>query len=224
MTGFIETNTDTYAVTPLAEGLHAITAVDRSKIPPDHDPRQPPPPRPDMRGMAPNSAANILDTAVTQVVVFVAYTAAARQAYEGNMQGLAQAAIDDANEIYSASKADTSLRLVGTMEVAYPEPATQAQALVDLTSGTGNLANIRARREATAADVVVMLSNIGNECGRADPVANPDNPYAVVNWKCITVKNYSFAHEIGHVFGADHDLAHQTDRLCAIRAWARQWI
>lgn len=60
-------------------------------------------------------------------------------------------------------------------------------------------------RSAAHADIVVLLTanfELGNSCGRARLNASKAMAYAVVGKDCF---NYTFAHEVGHIFGAQHD-------------------
>jgi peptidyl-Asp metalloendopeptidase len=204
VTGSIQSGLDHYTLTPMGGDLHALTKVDQSKFPKEH------PPGPVRRGLGTRSALSpaLLATAAAAdgqvyVDVLIAYTSAARLAYRGDMAAFAQLAVDSANIAYSNSNAGVVLRLVGTTEVAYTE-STFDQALTDLTNGTGVMAQVHTARDQTGADVVSLLINNSQFCGEAWVYSTASSAFSTAYWSCA-VSNYSFAHELGHNFGAIHD-------------------
>ena len=65
-------------------------------------------------------------------------------------------------------------------------------------------------RNSTAADIVVTLvgtvPNGDKLCGLAFRKASPASAYAVVAAKYVGQYGDCFSHEVGHIFGADHDV------------------
>lgn len=63
-------------------------------------------------------------------------------------------------------------------------------------------------RDDSNADLVVMITNSGDACGTSQLLTrsgiNSASGFAVVKRSCAVGGN-AFAHEIGHLFGADHD-------------------
>src|SRR5699024_1594042 len=56
-------------------------------------------------------------------------------------------------------------------------------------------------------DLVVLLVNDSEACGRANAIgASKGGAVVAVNYSCAT-GYYSYAHELGHLFGARHDRA-----------------
>jgi hypothetical protein len=69
----------------------------------------------------------------------------------------------------------------------------------------GFMDEVHAQRDSLRADVVVLMINNGDFCGRAEAIhATAANAFAVVYWDCAT-GYYSFGHEIAHLVGARHD-------------------
>ncbi len=205
VTGHIQSGLNTYNITALGDGVHALIKLDVSKIPPEH-PSQPFQ-LPQKRGEAPFQPPNKIDlppSGTVQVDVLVAYTSAAAEANYGTIAGLPELAVILANRAYKSSDINVALRLVGTIEVDYHEMEV-TQPLKDLLSGNGVMAAVHAQREATGADIVVLLLKPNlDACGLAPTVrADAADAYAVTSWMCIDT--HSFAHEIGHLFGARHD-------------------
>ena len=61
-------------------------------------------------------------------------------------------------------------------------------------------------RRATGANIVVILVDNGEFCGYASQIlAAAENAYAAVYYQCATA-NRSFAHEVGHLQGARHNI------------------
>ena len=116
-------------------------------------------------------------------------------------------AVAVANSTYVNSKVNINLKLVQTVRVNYIESTTHA---VDLDrfrmNGDGFMDNVHTLRNQSKADVCVLLIDNSQFCGLAAAIlAKPDTAFAVVHYDCA-VGNLSFAHEIGHLQGARHDL------------------
>lgn len=201
VTGSIRNGLDLYRVTPVGDGIHALSKVDQSRFPPDHS--SPPPRSPASPSSAPDLERPL---AGVEVDILVPYTASARAAAGGTaaMNALIQLAIDESNQAYTTSNANVSLRLVGTMEIAYTETSFNT-ALTDLQSGTiAAMQQVHAQRDAKGADLVALLINISSSCGLGYVNSNAAFAFSAIHYDCAT-GNYSFGHEIGHNFGALHD-------------------
>jgi hypothetical protein len=140
------------------------------------------------------------------VRVLVLFTPAA-VAVEPNIQARANLAIQQSNQIFANSKISSRnarLVLAGVEILNFME--------------SGNISNDRfllrdnviaqARRNATSADLVVLMTN-GNYIDASGIVAaiGPDNAnaYAIVETLFSTSNQRVFTHELGHLFGARHD-------------------
>ncbi len=134
------------------------------------------------------------------------------------VQAQAQAFVSQANTCYTNSQVDVQLNLVGTEQVTYTQASTssvQTSDLDALASGSA-FASIRAKRNTVGADLVVLLldlqptvgqsftSGIGFTPDKASGLT-PDAGYSVVSLDGFA--NFTFAHEVGHNFGCQHDAA-----------------
>lgn len=166
---------------------------------------------------ASSSPAMAADGAALRIDVMVLYTPRARAQAGGvaAMQALIAAAVADANGAYANSRIDCRLRLAHNEEINYDESAGMRQSLDAITSG-GSPAMVAARalRDVYHADLVCLMTwddDISQPAGLAwilSPVSLSFAPfaYSVVN-SDYAVGNHSFAHELGHNQGCDHNRA-----------------
>ena len=158
------------------------------------------------------------------VDVFIAYTSGYR-AYRGGTSATVTAVtnmIAIGNATLSNSLLNGQYRLVGTMEVNYPDATDNNQALTDLQSASPSspLAAVHFAREEYGADLVSLVRQYNasqNSCGVAyimNAAHNPDYAYSEVSDGQYDENNgyYSYcpsvamAHEIGHNLGAAHNI------------------
>ena len=202
ITGVIYDGIEQYSITPLGAGLHALTKVDHRAFPPDHPPgplpRAPHDPN-ERRGDASGDGRIEID-------FLGVYTPQALSA-NANIVSTIQLAVDMANASYLASNANVRLRLVGTMlATGYSEAGKSYQGLLeDITFGAGAMSAVHTQRNALGADLVGLFVNNGVYCGMA--WVNSSNAYAYSVTSHFCVNNHTFAHELGHNFGAWHDIA-----------------
>jgi hypothetical protein len=207
ITGSIRSGTDLYRVAPLGDGVHAVVKVDQSKFPPEHPPG-PLPIAPHSHSDQPQSPATSTVNAAVQYDVLVAYTSSAAAAVS-NINATIQLAVDETNQAYVNSQANVSVRLAGTILVSGYDEGSGSSAfntnLSDLQAGTlPSMAAVHAKRDAVGADEVVLIINNSASCGLGYVNSTVDYAFVVVHYSCAT-GYYSFAHEIGHNFGALHD-------------------
>ncbi|WP_410211302.1 reprolysin-like metallopeptidase [Aquirhabdus sp.] len=221
--GIIHKRSKVYHLRSLGNGLQALVEVDQSKYPSDEPLgiKIPSGKVANPKNTATKSAIPITssDGVVPPVAadnpvidVLVAYTPSVKALYTDDAGVLAhvQLAIDDANQTYLNSAINSQLRLVDTQAVNYAGSSNLNQDLNDLVGTTdGNMDDIHARLNTTGADITVLLvaSDVPASCGLAYVGANTTAyAFGVVEDSCA-IGNHSFAHEIGHLYGANHDVA-----------------
>ncbi|KAH9261661.1 hypothetical protein BASA81_000317 [Batrachochytrium salamandrivorans] len=131
--------------------------------------------------------------------VYVAYTPQALVSTR-DMDGVIKLAIAETNQGYVNSKIPIRLELKGSsMRTDVLETGNSLDMLSSFR-GANNM----------GADMAVLLSDSIESCGRAyldcAPYAANSCAYAVVKMSCAT-GYYSFGHELGHLQGADHNVA-----------------
>lgn len=145
--------------------------------------------------------------------VLVAYTREARQVAggEGAIRAIAHASIASSNIALSNSAVDARFRLVHLHEVDYTEDPFILTNLVYLTSqGDGHMDEIHHLRDQYGADLVSLLvGGFFGSCGMAHVMINPSpasqaQAFSVVNQSCA-VGNLTFAHELAHNLGCQHE-------------------
>jgi hypothetical protein len=205
VTGTIRHRQQRYDVRPVGDGGHALVKVDERGLPPLHPLGMPslpapPPDAPDaqVRGGDPGGWATIR--------VLVIATQGAINAYGGNMRAKAELAVAESNEGFRNGWTNIRMELADYRTTGFPD-GRMGEDLGRLQNpGDGQLDEVHALRDAARADVVVMLTDGKDACGVGYLNAPASHAFAVVGWRCAT-GNYSFAHEVGHVLGANHDRA-----------------
>ena len=141
-----------------------------------------------------------------RIDVLILYTAAVKNSLGGDAQAqtFAQQAIDATNTAYINSKIRQRVHLVRAQETAIIETGTLGTELSALRSN----ADATALRNTYNADLVAMLSNSTDNCGigylMGGANGNSNNGYTVTSRGCA-VGNLSFAHELGHNMGSQHN-------------------
>lgn len=206
--GQVQIGSRTFRIEPFSGGLHVIKEFDTESLPGDIVV-----PVPGRRSAAPSPvpARVAQGRAVlrTRIDVLVAYTTKARNASASGITNEIASAIQLANTAYRQSGVRISLRLVRQVEaVGYDEDAVSYnQNLYDL-SYDPPLAGIRTQRETYGADLVVLIREAGAYCGIGWMPTTPGSGtshygFSVTTRSCIT--NHTFAHELGHNMGLNHD-------------------
>ncbi len=140
-----------------------------------------------------------------RIDVLIVYTTATKNFLGGDAQAqaLAQAAIDSANTAYINSKIRQRVRMVHSQEFVYTETTASA----DLSNLRSN-ATITALRNTHNADLVSEISEVTGVCGigylMGAASGNQNNAFTVTVRSCA-VGNLSFAHELGHNMGSQHN-------------------
>lgn len=208
VTGTVTVGTETYRIEPLGDGLHAISRMDQSKMPPEHSPENPagvldPPPAGPLASL---STSDVTTSALSTINVLVVYTASAASA-TSNIGSLIQLAVDETNTSYVNSGINISMVRVHSAQTKYNESRRSfSQHVSALRSTTdGIMDEVHTLRNTYAADVVVLVVNDSEACGIASQIGSTaSTAFAVAHYTCIT-GYYSFGHEVGHLQSARHD-------------------
>lgn len=164
--------------------------------------------------VSPKTATANLVTSVVEVPVIrvmVHYTAAAKAG-----AGSAPNAIDDlitlsvaeTNRSYQNSNVSARIELAHMAQVSYTESDssdTDKQRYAGVNDGF--MDEVHAQRDVHAADVgVLVLEKLGGVCGSASKIgADAATGFVVVKRSC-SAGSLSFPHELGHLFGARHNV------------------
>jgi|KBSMisStaDraftv2_1062788.scaffolds.fasta_scaffold09082_4 hypothetical protein len=201
-----------YQIQTLADGLTVLTQVDPNAFPVDHPSGAAvmlPPATPKTLSSdaaadpASPSGASIGATAAdsgSTIDVMVLYSNQSAVAAGAAIGAQIQQAVDTANLVYANSGITTRLRLVHSEQLNYTESGNIDTDLQRLPSN----ATVASLRNTYGADLVVMLTEGGGYCGSSYLGPSSSYAFAVVNRGCAS-SNYSFPHEVGHLFGARHD-------------------
>jgi hypothetical protein len=173
------------------------------------------------------------DTGST-IDVLVAYTTQARIDAGGTSAIVAQinTAAGEANQAYVNSQIPQAMRVVGTMETNYTSAGLASGLIPDLQRVTGldsnnnpdpnaPMADVRAMRETVRADLVslwvegTLAPNTSGTVGIAwvmnSSFLNNMQQFAFLGYSVVArayatgTGGYTFAHEVGHNLGANHD-------------------
>ena len=199
ITGNVHFGGQLYKIRPLKSGDHAIAAVDFSSLPPDH-----PAEYADLKTY--KMPATITAQADTVITVMVHWTSSAASA-SGNISALVDLAVAEANQGYTNSGVLIDLVLVHKSQVTYTQSGSFSTDLSRYRgTSDGYMDSIHTTRNSVAADVGLLVINNSSSCGLASGIGSTaSTAFADAHWDCIT-GYYSFAHEIGHLQSARHDI------------------
>ena len=226
--GVVRTQRGVYRIEPLGDQYHVIVLVNEAEAPSEHPPEAPVGTIADSLQLQPVGLDSLLGvgapalhdgkslqgsgngplSGVPEIDVMVVYTAAAAMA-TGSINDLIDFAVDETKQSYSNSGASVGLHLAHTAQVVYNETGrTYTQHISALiATSDGHMDNVHTLRNQYLADLVVLVVNDISYCGIAGGVpATTTTAFAVVHVGCMVAPFYSFAHEIGHLQGAGHDL------------------
>jgi hypothetical protein len=107
---------------------------------------------------------------------------------------------------------DFQIRIVGIDQIDLP-PMTIATAVDELHNQFGVMKPLHLRRDALAADVIVLVVDTNDgSCGLSNLLTDVNDAtfeswaFSVIPFDCLT-GNFTLAHELGHVMGGQHDIA-----------------
>lgn len=207
ITGSIRKDGKLYRLRPLGN-RHVLVEVDESRMPADHPADYNQLPKIPMADNDHIGIAQASSGTPATIRVLVVATNAAVTAYGGNMQSLVQLAVAESNQGYVNSNVGLTLQLAGYETTNYSESGNFTTDLSRFRgTSDGYMDSIHTSRNTTAADVGVLLINNSAYCGLASGIGSTaSTAFAAVYWDCAT-GYYSFAHEIGHLQSARHDIA-----------------
>ncbi|HEX7887550.1 MAG TPA: M12 family metallo-peptidase [Phenylobacterium sp.] len=202
MTGtIVAPNGHVFRIFPGPNGRNITAEIDYDALPPDHDPAD------RLRLSQVASIAALTADANATIDLLVAYTSAAQTA-SGDIDSLIDLAVQESNQGFANSQVNARFRVVRRLAVAYNESGRSYATIDSDMAGTsdGQMDNLHAERDASGADVVVLIVDQSDLCGRAQSIGgDAAGAFVAVHHGCAT-GYYSFAHEIGHVVGTRHDL------------------
>ncbi len=155
------------------------------------------------------------DTLCAQAIdVMVVYTPRARDAVGGDLaiRALAYASVASSNIVNENSGVTARLRLVHVALVNYTEAPELGTDLGRLQGVDGFMDEVLTMRSLYGADLVSLLvQSDSNSCGVAYVMTFPSHSFgnlafSVVQQNC-SLGNLSFAHELAHNLGCNHDWA-----------------
>ncbi len=218
ITGSIRKDGQLYKLLPLKNTNHVLVKIDESKMPPDHPAgvkngvevdhsSEKAPPLKHNNVMK----AGIPSTAMATVItVGVVGTPAARAA-SGDFTGLVNLAVAETNQGYRNSGINIQMDLVRIGKTKFESTGDFSRDLESWKiTNDGRWDFWPRERNRVKADVMILITNTDDSCGIAYVNASQSYAYGVVAQDCAT-GNYTFAHEIGHVQGALHDIANDPD-------------
>ncbi|MGN7918448.1 MULTISPECIES: M12 family metallo-peptidase [Lysobacter] len=204
MSGTVRSGGKLYRIDPLKNGGHTISLIDESLMPPDHPASgyTAKPIVPFLNDPKFNEAAAGEKAPVT-VRVMVVYTQAAANAV-GNITTKSNLAITESNQSFANSAVNVRFVLAGNYTNSYVSAGFDTDLSRFRGTSDGYLDGYHATRNTIAADVNVLIITDPAYCGLGYLNSNAASAFSVVGNTCMT-GYYSFAHEIGHNFGAHHD-------------------
>lgn len=212
ISGFFQHEDALYEIAPSrsSAGRHVVYRVDESRLPPmSESPSIEVGDDEDTIGASADATATASATG-TVVDVMILYTPASRVRYgQANLEARILSAVAGANQAYLNSSIDLQINVVHLAEVSYTETGNMGDALAALQgTSDGKMDEVHRWRDQYGADLVSLINEDSNICGKANTMKNVSTyfaPYAfsVVGSGCLS--NLSLQHELGHNMGNQHD-------------------
>ncbi len=203
VTANVNTPQGLFELRALGNGLHQVRQVDPMRFPYGHDDGLIPPPATDADLVS--AAATTDNGSLVDVMVLYAPNARVAAGGQAAIENLINLAVAQTNQIYANSRITPRLRLVYVGEVNYNTAGSQRFDLERLTGLTdGYMDEIHALRDRYGADLVNLWVEGGDLCGVGWMRSQASSAFSVVARGCAE-STTTFAHELGHNFGARHD-------------------
>jgi hypothetical protein len=211
VTGSVHHEGKLYRIRAGVDGTHGVAEIDLRKFPRDHidnEYKQQLALSEVAIAQAPATtrvgamAAALADTPVIRVLVN--YTPAAKRT-TSDINALIDLAIAETNQGYVNAGVNARVELAHAAQVNYTESgsnSTDRSRYSDVDDRV--MDEIHGQRNTYAADVGVLLTDGNSACGNGTIYASATSAFAAVTTDCAT-GNYSFGHELGHLFGARHN-------------------
>jgi hypothetical protein len=212
MSGLIYSPDAVYEIVPQGDFRHLLVELDQNLFPacagalPQRPASETEETEADARKAAAAGTAAADDGSLIDVLVV--YTSNVRSALGGTTQAqtFAQQSINSTNTAYINSGITPRVRLVGTMEASYSEAGTLDAALKWVDD---NAAVAAARNSVNADMVALIVENASDGCGLAYVMRSVGSGFSGSAFSATArgcaVGNLSFAHELGHNEGCEHN-------------------
>lgn len=206
LTGQVAARGVSYAIETAGAGDALVRELPVFDAPPELPARLAPPPA---RDQTPRVGALAAD-GPARIDVLVLYTPAAR-VRAGSVAAIDASlanAVAVTNTAFQRSGIAASLATAALRELAYVEaPGGITDDLFAMAAGGSLQATVEAMRAAAGADLVALVTGRATAsagCGVAFLGPSPTAIFSVTEEACLFAGQWSFSHEIGHNFGADH--------------------
>jgi hypothetical protein len=229
VTGTVRHAGKLYRIRAGADGTHGVAEIDASQFPRDHTEPEykqqlmlnqaAPLPAPSTSASFTTVGAALADTPVIRVLVN--YTPAAKST-TSDILALIDLAIAETNQGYVNAGVNARVELAHAAQVNYSESgsnSTDRSRYADVDDRV--MDEIHTQRNTYAADVGVLLTDGNSACGNGTIYASATSAFAAVTTDCAT-GNYSFGHELGHLFGARHNP--EEDSSSSPYAWGHGYL
>ena len=195
--GTVRTPNAVYSIRTSGDGKYVIRQIDESSLPPLGEPLEIPPSPRD----APAQADDVSPDDGSEIDVMVVYTPLAKHREGGRaaIEALIDLFVTETNQAYERSGVIHRVRLVLREEVDYFEEVGGNHLGRLAGDSDGYMDHIHDLRDLYAADLVHLVVGRHNYCGTA---AGVPSVYALTVNVC---GGMTFAHELGHNMGLNHD-------------------
>lgn len=213
VTGWIFCPQGTYYIYPIGEGMHIMfNCIEDGSIT-ELDDVSPQPTKELKEAMnqidLETGMAKMLLGSDCKVRLAICYTDDVAAEY-ADVRSFVQSCVDITNEILLNSDVSFEVELARSYENSYAEPGDVDIIMENWKNMTdGQLDEISTIRTFYDADLNILLVDETEEgnCGRAatDDIANSTDNFCVLKNQCAIAPDYTFTHEMAHLFGCNHD-------------------